>query len=45
MLTTAKEFLQQVFRDFSEDECPSMAAALAYATLPSLLLMVIFITA
>jgi len=46
MLTTAKEFLQQVFRDFSQDECPSMAAALAYATLfalPSLLLIVIFI--
>ena len=46
MLTTAKEFLLQVFRDFSQDECPSMAAALAYATLfalPSLLLIVIFI--
>jgi membrane protein len=46
MLTSAKEFLQQVFRDFSQDECPSMAAALAYATLfalPSLLLIVIFI--
>jgi membrane protein len=46
MLTTVKEFLQQVFRDFSQDECPSMAAALAYATLfalPSLLLIVIFI--
>ena len=46
MLTTAKEFLQLVFREFSEDECPSMAAALAYATLfalPSLLLIVIFI--
>jgi membrane protein len=41
-----REFLQQVFRDFSQDECPSMAAALAYATLfalPSLLLIVIFI--
>jgi hypothetical protein len=33
MLKTAKEFLQQVFRDFSQHECPSMAAALAYATL------------
>src|SRR5262249_21273229 len=35
-----------VFHDFSEDECPSMAAALAYATLfalPSLLLIVIFV--
>jgi len=47
MLTTTREFLQQVLRDFSQDECPSMAAALAYATLfalPSLLLIVIFIT-
>ena len=46
MLTTTKEFLQQVFRDFSQDECPSMAAALSYATLfalPSLLLIVIFV--
>jgi membrane protein len=46
MLATSKEFLQQVFRDFSEDECPSMAAALAYATLfslPSLLLIVIYV--
>ena len=46
MLTTIKEFLQQVFSDFSQDECASMAAALAYATLfalPSLLLIVIFI--
>jgi membrane protein len=46
MLKASKEFLQQVFRDFSEDECASMAAALAYATLfalPSLLLIVIFI--
>jgi uncharacterized BrkB/YihY/UPF0761 family membrane protein len=41
MLTTTKEFLQQLLHDFSADECPSMAAALAYATLfalPSLLL-------
>ncbi len=46
MLTTTREFLQQVFRDFSEDECPSMAAALAYTTLfalPSMLLIVIFV--
>jgi membrane protein len=46
MLEASKEFLQQVFRDFSEDECASMAAALAYATLfalPSLLLIIIFI--
>jgi len=46
MLVSSKEFLQQVFRDFSKDECPSMAAALAYATLfslPSLLLIVIYI--
>jgi len=46
MLANSKEFLQQVFRDFSQDECPSMAAALAYATLfslPSLLLIVIYI--
>jgi len=46
MLASSKEFLQQVFRDFSKDECPSMAAALAYATLfslPSLLLIVIYI--
>jgi membrane protein len=45
-LTASKNFLQQVFRDFSKDECPSMAAALAYATLfslPSLLLIVIYI--
>jgi membrane protein len=46
MLTAIKEFLQQVFRDFSQDECPSMAAALAYATLfalPSVLLIIIFV--
>jgi membrane protein len=45
-LKASKEFVQQVFRDFSGDECPSMAAALAYATLfalPSLLLIIIFI--
>src|SRR5271168_3188154 len=46
MIATPKEFLQEVFSDFSKDECPSMAAALAYATLfslPSLLLIVIYI--
>jgi membrane protein len=46
MLVKAKEFLKRVFHDFSEDECPSMAAALAYATLfslPSLLLIIIYI--
>ena len=46
MLGTWKDFLMRVFRDFSKDECPSMAAALAYATLfamPSLLLIIIFI--
>ncbi|HTY55637.1 MAG TPA: YihY/virulence factor BrkB family protein [Candidatus Binataceae bacterium] len=46
MLGKLKDFLRQVLRDFSEDECPSMAAALAYATifsLPSLLLIVIYI--
>lgn len=46
MLKAAREFVQQVFRDFSGDECASMAAALAYATLfalPSLLLIIIFI--
>jgi uncharacterized BrkB/YihY/UPF0761 family membrane protein len=43
MLASVKEFLLQVFKDFSRDECPSMAAALAYGTLfslPSLLLIV-----
>ena len=46
MPATLKEFLMEVFREFSQDECPSMAAALAYATLfalPSLLLIIIFI--
>jgi len=46
MLTALKEFLQQVMCDFSEDECASMAAALAYATLfalPSMLLIIIFV--
>src|SRR5215469_6164246 len=47
MLKASRDFIQQVLRDFSGDECPSMAAALAYATLfalPSLLLIMIFIT-
>src|SRR5208282_5034185 len=46
MLPASRDFLRQMFRDFSKDECPSMAAALAYATLfslPSLLLIVIYI--
>ncbi|HVN27325.1 MAG TPA: YihY/virulence factor BrkB family protein [Candidatus Binataceae bacterium] len=46
MIAGFKEFLLQVLHDFSRDECPSMAAALAYATLfamPSLLLILIFI--
>jgi membrane protein len=46
MLERSKAFIQQVIHDFSEDECPSMAAALAYAaifSLPSLLLIVIYI--
>ncbi len=46
MVANLKDFLRQVLRDFSEDDCPSMAAALAYATLfslPSLLLIVIYI--
>ena len=47
-LTLARphEFLREVFRDFAQDDCSSMAAALAYATifaLPSLLLIVIYI--
>jgi membrane protein len=46
MFETSRRFIQQVFRDFSEDDCPSMAAALAYGaifSLPSLLLIVIYI--
>ena len=46
MLAKLKDFLRQVLRDFSDDDCTSMAAALAYATLfslPSLLLIVIYI--
>lgn len=46
MITKLKDFLRQVLHDFSEDDCPSMAAALAYATifsLPSLLLIIIYI--
>lgn len=46
MLPRAKDFVLKVFSDFSADDCPTMAAALAYGTifsLPSLLLIVIFI--
>jgi membrane protein len=46
MFAQAKDFLQQVFKDFSDDDCPTMAAALAYATLfslPSMLLIVIYV--
>jgi membrane protein len=46
MFAQAKDFLVQVFSDFSDDDCPTMAAALAYATLfslPSLLLIVIYV--
>ncbi len=46
MFARVKQFILQVFTDFSEDDCPTMAAALAYGTLfslPSLLLIVIFI--
>jgi membrane protein len=46
MLANLKDFLRQVLRDFSEDDCPSMAAALAFATLfalPSLLLIIIYV--
>ncbi|HEX2187936.1 MAG TPA: YihY/virulence factor BrkB family protein [Longimicrobiaceae bacterium] len=38
--------LKQTFKDFSEDECPSMAAALSYYTvfsLPPLLLLIVMI--
>jgi membrane protein len=45
-LASLLEFFHQVFSDFSEDDCTSMAAALAYATifaLPSLLLIIIYI--
>jgi membrane protein len=41
-----KAFIQQLLSDYSEDDCPSMAAALAYYTifsLPSLLLIIIYI--
>ncbi|HEX4210377.1 MAG TPA: YihY/virulence factor BrkB family protein [Candidatus Binataceae bacterium] len=46
MFAQAKSFLLQVLSDFTEDDCPSMAAALAYATLfslPSLLLIIIYV--
>lgn len=40
------ELLKQTFRDFSDDECPTMAAALSYYTvfaLPPLLLLIVMI--
>jgi membrane protein len=46
MLARLKDFLQQVFADFSADDCPSMAAALAFwalFSLPSLLLIIIYV--
>jgi membrane protein len=46
VLEKSKLFARQLFSDFSKDDCPSMAAALAYYTvfaLPSLLLILIFI--
>ncbi|HUN57314.1 MAG TPA: YihY/virulence factor BrkB family protein [Candidatus Binataceae bacterium] len=46
MFAQAKVFFSQVFKDFSDDDCPTMAAALAYATLfslPSLLLIIIYV--
>jgi membrane protein len=46
MLSRVKQFILEVFSEFSDDDCPTMAAALAYGTifsLPSLLLIVIFI--
>lgn len=46
MLETSKKLCLQLFKDFSADDCSSMAAALAYYTifsLPSLLLIVIYI--
>jgi membrane protein len=45
-LTGPRDFIREVFRDFGEDDCSSMAAALAYATifsLPSVLLIVIYV--
>jgi membrane protein len=45
-LTGPRDFIRAVMRDFADDDCSSMAAALAYATifsLPSLLLIVIYI--
>jgi len=47
MLARVKEFFLQVLTDFSDDDCPTMAAALAYATLfslPSLLLIIIYVS-
>jgi membrane protein len=45
-ISISKTFVQQLLHDFSEDDCSSMAAALAYYaifSLPSLLLIVIYI--
>ncbi len=45
-LTGPRDFIREVFRDFGEDDCSSMAAALAYATifsLPSVLLIIIYV--
>lgn len=45
-LAGPRDFLREVFHDFAADDCSSMAAALAYATifsLPSLLLIIIYI--
>lgn len=47
MFARVKHFFLQVFKDFSDDDCPTMAAALAYATLfslPSLLLIIIYVS-
>jgi membrane protein len=46
MLETSRKLALQLWNDFSADDCPSMAAALAYYTifsLPSLLLIAIYI--
>ena len=46
MAATIRSVLTKTFRDFSADNCTTMAAALAYYTvfsLPSLLLIVIYI--
>jgi membrane protein len=46
LLSRLTGFVSEVLRDFSNDECTSMAAALAYVTifaLPSMLLIIIYI--